>query len=162
MVAQEVRNLAGRRAKAVRETAELIQGSLKEAEQGAGIMEQTDEAPAEIVDGAIKMTELVAEFAAHSNEQAQGMAQINQGLDQVEQVTQQNTANAEETASTAEELASQARLPRNLLKPFQTQKHPGGTGARRRLPFPAQPGTASHGGCPNRWTLPSGAIHHPG
>ncbi len=66
-----------------------------------------------------KVTDIVGEIAAASNEQAQGISQITQGLGQVDQVTQQNTAHAVETASAAEELSSQAQLLQGLVSNFK-------------------------------------------
>ena len=119
VVAQEVRNLAGRSAKAAQETAELIEGSMKKAEAGADIVDQTAQALAGIVDGITKTSDLVNEIASASGEQSQGIAEINQGLGQIEQVTQQNTANAEETASAAEQLSSQAMQLKELVARFK-------------------------------------------
>ncbi|MBU2546839.1 MAG: HAMP domain-containing protein [Proteobacteria bacterium] len=119
VVAQEVRNLAGRSAKAAAETAELIENSVKRVQAGSDIVNRTAAALGEIVGGASKVTDLVAEIAAASNEQAEGIAQINQGLNQVDQVTQRNTASAEETASAAEMLSSQADQLRKLTTSFR-------------------------------------------
>jgi methyl-accepting chemotaxis protein len=119
VVAEEVRNLAARSAKAAKETAELIEGSVKKVEDGTEIGNKTAEALGEIVDAVTKVTDLVGEIAAASNEQAQGIAQVNQGLAQVDQVTQQNTANAEESSSAAEELSSQADQLRGMLNNFK-------------------------------------------
>ena len=119
VVAEEVRNLAARSAQAARETADLIEGSVAKAENGVGIAQRTAEALSEIVTGITKTTDLVAEIAAASNEQSQGIGQINQGLNQIESVTQQNTANAEESAAASEELASQAQQLNKLLTQFQ-------------------------------------------
>ena len=65
------------------------------------------------------MTDLVAEITAASNEQAQGVAQINTGLGQVDRVTQQSTAHAEESAAAAEELAGQAKVLQDLVSAFK-------------------------------------------
>ena len=119
VVAQEVRNLAGKSAKAARETAELIEGSVEKVQKGTEIVDNTAKSLKEIVEAATKVTDLVGEIAAASNEQAQGISQVNQGLNQVEQVTQQNTANAEETAAAAEELSSQAKQLRQLVSRFK-------------------------------------------
>jgi len=119
VVAEEVRNLAARSAKAARETAEMIEGSVKKAEGGTEIAQLTAGALEEIVTSVTKATDLVAEIAAASNEQAQGVSQITIGLGQVDQVTQQNTAHAEECASAAEELASQAQLLQQLISTFR-------------------------------------------
>ncbi len=118
MVAQEVRNLASRSAKAAQETSELIAGSVENVEKGTSIVDQTAHAFEEIVSGVAKVTDLVGEIASASNEQTQGLSYVSNGLTQIENVTQQNTASAEETASAAETLASQATQLRELLTRF--------------------------------------------
>ncbi len=122
VVAEEVRNLAGRSAKAARETAELIEGSVKKAQNGADIADRTAKALDAIVADVSKVTDLVGEIAASSNEQAQGIAQINQGLAQIDKVTQQNTASAEQSAAAAEQLSSQATQLRQMLKRFRIRE----------------------------------------
>ena len=130
VVAEEVRNLAARSAKAAQETAELIEGSVEKAKNGSEIAGRTSEALAEIVAGSTKVTDLVGEIAAASNEQAQGISQVNQGLTQIEQVTQTNTASAEECAAAAEELSSQALHMQNMMAKFKIK----GQGTARALP----------------------------
>ena len=124
VVADEVRNLAARSAKAAKETAELIEGSGRQVEEGAEIAERTAAALGAIVDVAAKVSDLTAEVSAASNEQAQGIVQVGQGLAQIDQVTQQNTANAEETASSAEELAGQASELRRIVAQFRLRNQP--------------------------------------
>jgi len=119
VVAEEVRNLAARSAKAASETAELIEGSVHKAANGVDIAHRTAEALSEILTGITQTSDLVAEIAASSEEQAQGIAQVNLGLGQIENVTQGNTANAEESAAAAEELASQAEQLKELLSRFR-------------------------------------------
>ncbi|HIJ79793.1 MAG: CHASE3 domain-containing protein [Desulfobulbaceae bacterium] len=118
VVAEEVRNLAARSAKAAKETAELIEGSVAKTQNGTQIAEQTSVALTEIVNSVTKVTDLVGEIAAASNEQAQGIAQANQALSQVDQVTQQNTASAEQSAAAAEELSSQAAHMKEMMSHF--------------------------------------------
>ncbi len=118
VVAEEVRNLAARSAKAAKETAELIEGSVEKTNNGTEIANQTAESLQEIVSAVTKVTDLVGEIAAASNEQAEGITQVNQGLGQVDQVTQQNTASAEEGAAAAEELSSQAAHLKALMSTF--------------------------------------------
>ncbi len=147
VVAEEVRNLAARSAKAARETAELIEGSVAKSENGTEIANQTAEALKEIVSSITKVTDLVGEIAAASNEQAQGISQVNEGLGQIDQVTQQNTANAEESAAAAEELTSQAMQMHNMLARFKlstTTQGEYGAAAEPRIrresaPAPAAP-----------------------
>ncbi|MEW6182080.1 MAG: methyl-accepting chemotaxis protein [Bacillota bacterium] len=119
VVAEEVRNLAERSAKAAKETADLIEGSIKKTEAGTHIVEDTSKALEEIVAGATKVTDLIGEIASASKEQAFGIGQINQGLGQVDQVTQQNTASAEELAASSEELSSQAVQLKQMLAKFR-------------------------------------------
>jgi len=118
VVAEEVRSLAARSAKAARETSELIEGSVKKITDGTAMAEKTSAALKGIVAAAGKATDLVAEIAAASVEQAQGVAQITQGLGQVDQVTQQNTAYAEECAAAAQELSSQSTMLQQLVSVF--------------------------------------------
>lgn len=118
VVAEEVRNLAARSAKAAEETSELIEGSVAKTQNGSAIANQTAEALQEIFNGISKTSDLVAEIAAASSEQAQGVSQISQGIDQIDQVTQQNTANAEESAASAEELSGQAESMKLMLQRF--------------------------------------------
>lgn len=127
VVAEEVRNLAARSAKAARETAELIAGSVAITEEGGVIADQTAAALEEIVSGITRVSDLVAEIATASNEQAEGISQINTGLSQIEQVTQLNTASAEESAAASEELSSQANHLHHMLTRFTLK---GGSGSQ--------------------------------
>ncbi|MBF0528532.1 MAG: HAMP domain-containing protein [Deltaproteobacteria bacterium] len=122
VVAQEVRNLASRSAKAAEDTVILIENSGKKAVNGANIVDKTSKSLLEIVDRITKVADLVGEINAASNEQAEGIYQINQGLTQIEQVTNQNTANAEQTAAAAEELSGQSMHLREIVAQFKLKK----------------------------------------
>ena len=119
VVAGEVRNLAARSAKAAGETAALIEGSLAKVHNGTRIAGSTAGSLQRIVEEVAKATELMAQIAAASAEQAKGIDQVNQGLGQIDRVTQQNTATAEESAAAAEELSSQAERLRQMLEHFK-------------------------------------------
>lgn len=125
VVAEEVRSLAGRSAKAARETAQLIEGSAERVQAGGKIAHETAEALTEIVDNVTKAADLVQEIAAASNEQAEGVSQVNEGLHQVEAVTQRSTATAEETASAAEQLSAQSETLRQVVARFKIRQDGG-------------------------------------
>ena len=110
VVAEEVRTLAARSAQAAKETTDMIEGSITKVEAGTKIANDTAEALTKIVEDVAKAATLVADIATASNEQATGIAQINQGIMQVSQVVQTNSATAEESAAASEELSSQAEL----------------------------------------------------
>ena len=108
VVAEEVRNLAKRSAEAARDTSALIEGSVKNAHNGVEISEEVGRSLVHIVNNVSKTSELVAEIAAASEEQSQGIGQINSAIVQMDAVTQANAANAEQSASASEELSAQA------------------------------------------------------
>ncbi len=156
VVAEEVRNLASRSAKAAKETTELIEGSVKRVAHGSDIAGKSAQALDEIVRAATKTTDLVGEIAAASNEQAQGIAQINLGLNQIDSVTQQNTANAEETAAASQELTSQAGKLNQILSYFKLKERKPGDGmvslGEPRYPTSARAGRRALS-APRRQTL---------
>jgi methyl-accepting chemotaxis protein len=126
VVAEEVRNLAARSANAARETTEMIEGSIKKTEGGTRIAKDTAEALNSIVYGVEKVANLVNDIAIASNEQAMGIAQINQGIMQVSQVVQTNSATSEESASASEELSSQAVMLKEAVSRYQLKRTAGG------------------------------------
>ncbi len=119
VVAEEVRGLAARSATAAKETAELIENSIKTVDRGSTIAMKTGEALEEIKNASIKVADIISEINTSSNEQAQAISQINEGLTQIDKVTQTNTASAEESASASEQLSSQATLLRDLISKFK-------------------------------------------
>ena len=76
VVADEVRNLAMRAADAAKDTAELIEGTVKKVNLGTELVSSTNEAFTKVADSSSKVGELVSEIAAASNEQAQEMKSI--------------------------------------------------------------------------------------
>ncbi len=108
VVADEVRSLALRAADAAKNTAQLIDGTVKTVQGGTKLVTKTNEAFTEVAGGTIKVGELVSEIAAASNEQAQGIEQVNKAVVEMDKVVQQNAANAEESASASEVMNAQA------------------------------------------------------
>ena len=119
VVATEVRTLAQRSAKAASETTELIESSVIQAERGNKITNDTAQSLKKIVDGVVKVSDIVEEISAASDEQARGVSKTNEGIEQVNRVTQQNAANAEETAAASVELSSQAGELRTMISNFK-------------------------------------------
>ncbi len=115
VVADEVRNLAMRAADAARNTAGLIDGTVKKIRDGSELVTRTNEAFKRVADSTGKAAQLVGEIAAASSEQAQGITQISTAVSEMDKVTQQNAANAEESASAAEEMSAQAAQMREIV-----------------------------------------------
>jgi len=109
VVAEEVRNLAQRSAEAAKNTSALIEGSQKNADNGVRAAQEFLGILGEVTTSVKKVADLIGEVSAASNEQAQGIDQVNSAVSQMDQVTQQNAANAEESASASEELAAQSQ-----------------------------------------------------
>jgi len=108
VVADEVRNLAMRAADAAKNTADLIEGTVKKVGDGSDLVTKTNEAFTKVAESSSKVGELVGEISAASNEQAQGIEQVNKAVVEMDKVVQQNAANAEESASASEEMNAQA------------------------------------------------------
>ena len=108
VVADEVRNLALRSAEAAKNTAELIEGTVKKVNDGSDLVEKTNTEFSKVSESAAKVGSLVSEISAASREQAQGIEEVNKAVTEMDKVTQQNAANAEESASASEEMSAQA------------------------------------------------------
>ena len=118
VVAEEVRNLAQRSAQAAKNTADMISESVKNADSGVQIAEEVSKSFELIAVSSKKVNDLIAEIAAASQEQSQGIDQVNTAVAQMDKVTQQNAANSEESASAAEELSSQAEELQSMVAQF--------------------------------------------
>ena len=108
VVADEVRNLALRAAEAARNTAGIIDGTVKRIKEGSDLAAKAGGAFVKVEESAGKVGELVGEIAAASNEQAQGIEQINKAIFEMDKVVQHNASSAEESAAASEELNAQA------------------------------------------------------
>lgn len=107
VVADEVRNLAMRAADAAKNTANLIEMTVKKVKDGSGLVSNTNEAFITMAGTSSKVAELVAEIAAASVEQSQGISQVNNAVAEMDKVVQQNASNAEENAAASEEMNAQ-------------------------------------------------------
>ena len=109
VVAAEVRNLAGRSAKAAQETSELIVGSSKRVEAGVEVSNQAREAFDKIASDIASVTDLVGKISAASDEQARGVTYINRAIQEISDAAMTNAVRAEELTVVAGEL-SQSNL----------------------------------------------------
>jgi methyl-accepting chemotaxis protein len=142
VVAEEVRNLAMRSAEAAKNTANMIEGSVKNSENGVVINHEVMKNLEEINGHAKRVSEVMAEIAAASDQQSQGVGQVNTAMEQMNQLTQQNAANSEESASASEELSAQAQEMRAMVAGFKisaghaapVSKPSAGTGTLKSAP----------------------------
>jgi methyl-accepting chemotaxis protein len=115
VVAEEVRNLAQRAAEAARETTGLIEESVQRAKEGKVVAGSAVEALQAIGGDVAQVADLLQGITKASEDQAQGVDQINTAVAQMDKVTQTNAAGAEESASASEELSAQAQTVRSMV-----------------------------------------------
>lgn len=109
VVAEEVRNLAMRSAEAAKDTATLIEDSVKRAAAGQEIANQVGEALDGIMGGVQKVGDLIEEITTASRQQAEGLTNVAVAFQQMDELTQGNAAVAEESAASSEQLSAQAQ-----------------------------------------------------
>ena len=119
VVAEEVRNLAARSASAAKETTAMIEGSIQKVELGTQIASNTAKALSGIVNSVAEAANIVEGISVASNEQAQGIEQINQAIMQVSQVVQSNSASSEQVAAASEEMSGQAEMLKQMVCKFK-------------------------------------------
>ncbi len=108
VVADAVRNLAGLSAQAASDTTQLSQTTIDRVARGSGLAIELDHSFKEIETGSHAVARLISEITAATNEQAQGVDQVNTAVAQMDKVTQQTAANAEQGASAATQLSAQS------------------------------------------------------
>ncbi|MDO8775347.1 MAG: methyl-accepting chemotaxis protein, partial [Burkholderiaceae bacterium] len=126
VVASEVRSLAGRSADAAKEIKTLINTSVERVEQGTTLVDQAGVTMTEVVSSIKRVTDLMGEISAASNEQSAGVAQVGQAVTQMDQATQQNAALVEEMAAAASSLKSQAQDLVGTVAVFKLSQGQGG------------------------------------
>jgi methyl-accepting chemotaxis protein len=119
VVAGEVRNLAHRSAAAAKEIKELITASVANVDAGASLVDRAGATMNDVVSSVARVTDIMAEIMAASEEQSAGIQQINGAIVQMDQVTQQNAALVEEAAAAADSLQDQARTLAQLVDSFK-------------------------------------------
>jgi methyl-accepting chemotaxis protein len=141
VVAEEVRNLAKRSAEAAQNTSQLIAKSQENSNNGVVVAEEVAGQLDSIKESSEKVNTLIAEIAAASKEQAQGIEQVNTATSEMDKVVQQNAADSEESASAAEQLSAQAeemeKIVEELAAMVSGSRNGNGNGngnKRRRIP----------------------------
>ncbi|RUP25257.1 MAG: HAMP domain-containing protein [Curvibacter sp.] len=118
VVAGEVRSLAGRSAEAAKEIKTLINASVENVESGSQQVADAGAAMSEIVSSVRRVTDLIGEITASSDEQRSGISQVNAAVGQLDQMTQQNAALVEESAAAAASLRDQAQRLTEVVAVF--------------------------------------------
>ena len=119
VVAQEVRALAQRSANASKDIKSLITESNAQVKTGASLVNQTGGSLADIVNAVKKVSDIVAEIAAASREQATGLDQINTAVGSMDETTQRNAALVEENTAVTQSMADQASRLAELVRFFR-------------------------------------------
>ncbi len=122
VVADEVRNLAGKSAEASKNTALLIETSIRAVQNGAQISDETAQSLRQAVEGAKKVSETVDLISEASNTQAEAISQITLEIDQISNVVQTNSATAEQSATTSGGLSDQAQTLKGLVGGFRLRE----------------------------------------
>jgi len=118
VVADEVRSLAGRSLVASKETADLIENTIRKVNEGTEIATKTADVLTKIVDSVTEVSTIVNEISAASVAQADAFSEINDGVRQITEVVQINSASSQEGASASEELTSQSDSLKNMIQVF--------------------------------------------
>lgn len=108
VVAEEVRNLAQRSAQAAKDTAVIIESNISLSDESVDIAQKVKDSVESIGTQASKVSDLLDEIAVATNEQEQGVEQINKAVSQMEAALHANAQTAEEAASASSALSEQA------------------------------------------------------
>jgi len=109
VVAEEVRNLAQRSAEAARTTADLLDGSRQQADQGVTVVKDVAKILGEISTQANQTSEAIGQVTSGSNTQSQHIVEISESMGQLDRMTQSTAASAEESAASSAELTAMAQ-----------------------------------------------------
>ncbi|MBP0589826.1 Tar ligand binding domain-containing protein [Paraburkholderia sp. LEh10] len=129
VVAGEVRSLAQRSSAAAKEIKELIDTSVERVQTGSALVDEAGRTMSEIIGAVQRVTDIMGEIAAASEEQSSGIDQVARAVTQMDEVTQQNAALVEEAAAAASSLEEQAARLRTTVSVFQLDDSGGASAA---------------------------------
>ncbi|WP_373987922.1 methyl-accepting chemotaxis protein [Duganella sp. BuS-21] len=135
VVASEVRNLAQRSAGAAKEIKELISDSVEKVDAGSKLVDEAGQTMDLIVTSIRQVADIMGEITAATQEQSNGIEEVNQAITQMDEMTQQNAALVEQAAAAAESMQEQAELLSQAVSIFKLSHDEG---VRRGAPAPAR------------------------
>ena len=124
VVASEVRSLAQRSAAAAREIKSLIGQSVDEVEAGARLVDEAGSTMRDVVTSVKRVSDIIGEITSASQQQSQGIEEVNQAVALMDQATQQNAALVEESAAAAGALQNQATSLAGVVGSFKLTLEP--------------------------------------
>ncbi|GJI94868.1 methyl-accepting chemotaxis protein [Duganella caerulea] len=133
VVASEVRNLAQRSAGAAKEIKELIGDSVDKVDAGSKLVDEAGQTMGLIVTSIRQVADIMGEITAATQEQSNGIEEVNQAITQMDEMTQQNAALVEEAAAAAESMQEQAEMLAQAVSIFKLSND------QVRRPAPAMP-----------------------
>ncbi|MDE1004940.1 MAG: methyl-accepting chemotaxis protein [Paraburkholderia fungorum] len=145
VVAGEVRSLAQRSASAAKEIKELIGDSVDKVQSGSALVGRAGTTMDEIVQAVRRVTDIMGEISAASEEQSGGIEQVNRAVVQMDEVTQQNAALVEQAAAAAASLEEQTRQLQAVVNGWKVGGEARGSAATR-APAAARPNAGKSGG----------------
>jgi len=139
VVAAEVRSLAQRSANAAKEIKALISDSVEKVDNGSKLVASAGQTMDEIVTSVKRVTDIMAEISAASQEQSGGLDQVNTAVSQMDKITQQNAALVEEAAAAAKSMEEQTEGLQQMVANFVLAGSDAPVPATPAAPAPARP-----------------------
>ena len=139
VVAAEVRNLAQRSANAAKEIKSLISDSVEKVDSGSKLVSAAGGTMNEIVTSVKRVTDIMAEISAASQEQSAGIEQVNTAVSQMDKITQQNAALVEEAAAAAKSMEEQTTALGDMVANFVLPAGYAGPAPGAPRPAPRRP-----------------------
>ncbi|HXZ09086.1 MAG TPA: methyl-accepting chemotaxis protein [Paraburkholderia sp.] len=119
VVAGEVRNLAHRSSEAAKEIKRLIEDSVESVQSGKTLVEKAGNTMQSLVQSVQRVSDIISEISAASEEQSRGIEQVNIAIAQMDQTTQQNAAMVEQAAAAAQSMQEQVQMLRDTVNVFR-------------------------------------------